>query len=213
MKTARRRDAVAATTCQPRVFLKAAGVIASSGSAKTSRWVPRRSKAQVEVGLHGDADGAAGRDDAEQHARPVRALGAAGEEHVEAQLGDVLELALGGRVVDGDVGVVDEAEEGVAVALVVADRRPSAARTGAASARRQSHHRLSCSAIGRMRRRRCSTSASPTRPSFCAASSSTYIAERKAPPSAARAGCVSSASRNFLRPWALQPASMTRPEA
>ncbi len=32
---------------QPRVFLNAAGVRASSGSAKTSRWVPRRSKAQV----------------------------------------------------------------------------------------------------------------------------------------------------------------------
>jgi len=46
--------------------------------------------------------GTAAGDDAEEHARTVRALGAAGEEHVEAQLGDVLELALGGRVDDGD---------------------------------------------------------------------------------------------------------------
>ena len=74
-----------------------------------------------EAGLHGHADGAAGRDDAQQNAGAVGALGAAGEEHIEAQLGDVLKLALGGGVVDGDVGVVDEAEEGLAVALVVAD--------------------------------------------------------------------------------------------
>ena len=32
---------------QPRVFLNAAGVRASSGRSKRSRWVPRRSKAQV----------------------------------------------------------------------------------------------------------------------------------------------------------------------
>ena len=50
-------------------------------------------------------------DDAEQNAGPVRALGAAGEEHVEAELGDVLEQALGGRVVDRDARGVDEAEE------------------------------------------------------------------------------------------------------
>jgi hypothetical protein len=67
-----------------------------------------------QVGLRRARRGAAGRDDAEQDAGAVGALGAAGEEHVEAELGDVLELALGGRVVDGDVGVVDEAEERVA---------------------------------------------------------------------------------------------------
>jgi hypothetical protein len=34
----------------------------------------------------------------------------------------MLKLALGGRVVDGDVGVVDEAEEGRRMPLGVADR-------------------------------------------------------------------------------------------
>ena len=66
---------------------------------------------QPRVGLRRHADGTARRDDAEQDAGAVRALGAAGEEHVEAQLGDVLKLALGGRVVDGHFCVVDEAEE------------------------------------------------------------------------------------------------------
>src|SRR5690606_26118589 len=64
-----------------------------------------------EVRLRGDAESAAGRDDPEEDARAMRALGAAGEEHVEAELGDVLELVLGGGVVDRDVGIVDEAEE------------------------------------------------------------------------------------------------------
>jgi hypothetical protein len=50
----------------------------------------------------------------------VGALGAAREEHVEAQLGDIVELALGGGVVDRHGRVLDEAEEGVAVIPVVA---------------------------------------------------------------------------------------------
>ena len=74
-----------------------------------------------EVGLHRHAHGAAPREDAEQYACAVGALCAASEEHVEPQLGDVLKLALSGGVVDGDVGVVDEAEERLAVALVVID--------------------------------------------------------------------------------------------
>src|SRR5690606_22452461 len=57
------------------------------------------------VGLGGDALSAAGGDDAEQGAGTVSAFSAAGAEHVEAELGDVLELALGGGVVDGDQGV------------------------------------------------------------------------------------------------------------
>lgn len=57
-----------------------------------------------EVRLDRHADGAAGGDDAEQDARAVGALGAAGEQHVEAELGEVLELALGRRVVDRYVG-------------------------------------------------------------------------------------------------------------
>lgn len=48
-----------------------------------------------QVGLHGDDDRAAGGDNAQEHAGAVRALAAAGEEDVEAQLGDVLKLALG----------------------------------------------------------------------------------------------------------------------
>ena len=72
-----------------------------------------------EVRLRGDAQCAAGGDDAEQDAGTVSALGAAGEEHVESQLGHVLELALGGRVVDGDERVVDEAEQRVSMILVV----------------------------------------------------------------------------------------------
>ena len=64
-----------------------------------------------QVGLAGDADGAARGDDAKQDAGAVRTFGAAGKEHVETKLGDVLKLALGGRVVDGDGGVVDEASE------------------------------------------------------------------------------------------------------
>ena len=41
-----------------------------------------------EVGLDGDPDGGASGDDAEQDAGAMGALGAAGEEHVEAELGD-----------------------------------------------------------------------------------------------------------------------------
>ena len=51
----------------------------------------------------------------------MRALGAAGEKHVEAELGDGLELALRGRVINGDVGVVEKAEQRGAVTLVVPD--------------------------------------------------------------------------------------------
>jgi hypothetical protein len=51
------------------------------------------------------------------------------------------------------------------------------------------------------------------RPSSWARVSSAYMGAMKAPPSAARAGCVSSASLNFRRPWALHPASTTAPEA
>src|SRR6185312_13629015 len=40
-----------------------------------------------------------------------------------SELGDVLELALGGRVVDGHQRIVDEAEEGSLVVEVVVDRR------------------------------------------------------------------------------------------
>ena len=54
-----------------------------------------------EVGLGGDAQCTAGGDDAEEDAGTMRSFGAAGEEHVESELGDVLELALGGRVIDG----------------------------------------------------------------------------------------------------------------
>ena len=61
-----------------------------------------------EVGPHGDAERATRRDDAEEDARAMRALGAAGEEHVEPELREGLELALRGRVVDRDRGVVDE---------------------------------------------------------------------------------------------------------
>jgi hypothetical protein len=71
--------------------------------------------------------GTAGGDDAEEHARAVRAFGAGGDEHPGAQPGDVLELALGGRIVDWEDGGVDEAEERVAVVLVAveATRQPS----------------------------------------------------------------------------------------
>ena len=47
MKLEPRRDGERAEACQPRVCLKAAGVISSSFSPKRSRWVPRRSKAQA----------------------------------------------------------------------------------------------------------------------------------------------------------------------
>src|SRR5687768_16592642 len=72
---------------------------------------PEPLKRPRQVRLDGDALCAARGDDAEQDARAVRAFGAPREEHVEAQLGDVLELAFGGRVVDGDGGVIDESEQ------------------------------------------------------------------------------------------------------
>lgn len=101
--------------------------------------------------MYGDALGAAAGDDAEQDALAVSALGAAGEEHVETELRDVLKLALGRRVVDRDLGVVDEAEEGVAVIVVVANRRRQrlGGRSVGATAWR---HRAKSSAVGRMRR-------------------------------------------------------------
>ena len=64
-----------------------------------------------EVGLDRDADCAACRDDAEEDAGAMGALCAAGKEHVEAEPGDVLKLALGRVVVDGHLGVADEAEQ------------------------------------------------------------------------------------------------------
>jgi hypothetical protein len=75
-----------------------------------------------EVSLHGHADRAARRDDTEQHARSMGTLGTASEEHVEPELREVLELALGGRVVDGHLRVVDEASQRVPVISVVCDR-------------------------------------------------------------------------------------------
>ena len=48
-------------------------------------------------------------------------LGAAGEEHVEAWLGDVLKLAFGGRVVDRDVRIGGEAGKRFAMLVVVAN--------------------------------------------------------------------------------------------
>lgn len=47
----------------------------------------------------------------------------AAEEHVEAKLGDVLELALSRRVVERHERIVDESEERVAVILIVSNRR------------------------------------------------------------------------------------------
>ena len=61
-----------------------------------------------EVLLRGDTDCPAGGDDAEEDARTMCSLAAPRDEHVEAQLGHALELALGLRVVYGHVGVVDE---------------------------------------------------------------------------------------------------------
>ena len=61
-----------------------------------------------EVGDDWDAECAASCDDAQQHARAVSAFGAACKQHIEAQLSDVLKLALGGRVVDGNHGIFDE---------------------------------------------------------------------------------------------------------
>lgn len=54
-----------------------------------------------QIGLGRNAQGATGGDDAKEDARAVRALGAAGEEHVEAQLRDVLELELGAGLLLG----------------------------------------------------------------------------------------------------------------
>ncbi len=76
-----------------------------------------------EVSLGRDAERAAGGDDAEEHTSAMRPFGAAGEEHVETELGDVLELALGRRVVYWDEGIVDEAKERSLVIEVVVDRR------------------------------------------------------------------------------------------
>jgi hypothetical protein len=47
--------------------------------------------------LRRDSQSAAGGDDTEQDAGAVSAFDAAGEEHVESKLRDVLELALSGR--------------------------------------------------------------------------------------------------------------------
>ena len=76
-----------------------------------------------EIGLGWHAQCTAGSDDAEQDAGAVRAFCAAGEEHVQAELGDVLEFSLGGRVVNGHEWVVDEAKERYAVILIVGNRR------------------------------------------------------------------------------------------
>jgi hypothetical protein len=46
-----------------------------------------------------------------------------GEEHGEAELRDVLEFALGRRIVDRNLRVIDETEECVVMIVVVANRR------------------------------------------------------------------------------------------
>lgn len=48
-----------------------------------------------QVSLGGDSDGATSRDDAEQDGGTVCPLSAPSKEHVEPELGDVLELPLG----------------------------------------------------------------------------------------------------------------------
>ena len=165
-----------------------------------------------EVRLGGDTLSTAGVDDAEEHACAVRAFGAAGEEHVETQLRDVLEFALGGRVVNGDHGVVDEAEERVAVVLLVANRRLQ--RLGREERRLDGIH-PPCEAQN--------DKADPSLPMFAEFVSGEaerprllLFAVDRADEGATldgRTGCVSSASRNFRRSWALQPASSTRPDA
>ena len=62
-----------------------------------------------QVRERGDAERTAGGDDPEQDARAVGSLRAAGKQHVEPELSDVLELALRGRVVDGNEWVIEEA--------------------------------------------------------------------------------------------------------
>jgi hypothetical protein len=53
----------------------------------------------------------------------VSAFSTAGEEHVESELGDVLELSFSWRVVDGYQWIIHEAEERFAVIDVVVDGR------------------------------------------------------------------------------------------
>ncbi len=60
-------------------------------------------------------------DDSEQDGSSVGAFRAASEEHVEPELREVLELALGGRVVDRHLRVVDESEESFAMISIVAN--------------------------------------------------------------------------------------------
>lgn len=76
-----------------------------------------------EIGLDRHPDRPARRNDPQEDAGSVGPLGASSEEHVEAELGDLLELAFGGSVVDRELRIVDEAEECVAVIVVVANRR------------------------------------------------------------------------------------------
>jgi len=140
-----------------------------------------------EISLGGHTQCTAGGDDSEQDAGAVSAFGAAGEEHVKAELSDVLELALGGRVVDGHERIVDEAEERSAVVLVVGN--PGRLRLGR---EKRGFDRVEpalevendwtdvlLSMI---------TESVTAEPRFCAFSSSPYMAPRNAPPSAASTG-------------------------
>lgn len=117
----------------------------------------------------------------------MSALSATGEEHVESELGDILEVALGGRVVDGDERLIEEAEERVAVILVVVSAAASGS-DGRSVGLTASNQLAKSLTIGRMCCRRWASSTPSRRPSFCAFSSSPYIAPMKAPPSAASTG-------------------------
>lgn len=75
-----------------------------------------------EVGLRVDTDGTAGGVDAQESGHPVGAFGAPREEPVVPELREALELSLGRRVVDGDLGVTDKAKESLPVVPVVPDR-------------------------------------------------------------------------------------------
>lgn len=74
-------------------------------SKSKSRWVPTRSKTHARFARTRYPDRAARRDDFEEKARAVRSFDAAREEHVQSELGDVLELTLDGRALHRVGGV------------------------------------------------------------------------------------------------------------
>ena len=82
---------------------------------------PEAAQGPYQIGVGVDAEVSAGCHDSKECGHSMCTLGAPSEETIMPKLGDVLVFALGGRVIDRDLGMIDEAKERVPVGPIIAD--------------------------------------------------------------------------------------------